>query len=620
MNLISGLGERISWLAITFLAANFQSALAQQPSDGATIYKQQCAICHDNPGKTRAQPLAALRMMSPENVVLALESGRMKDQGTLLSTAEKRAVAEYLAGKPFGQAKTEQPAQTGQCAAKGLFAPGANDWNGWGANFDNARFQPGDRAALAADQVPRLKVKWAFAFPNAPLSWGQPTVVGGRIFVPSANRQVYSLDASTGCQYWSFEAETPARTAIFIAQLPGEPKRYAAFFGDQRATAYAVDASTGELLWKARIDQHPKAKIVGSLEYFEGRVFVPLTGGEEVGLGDKYECCSSRGGLVALDALTGKQIWKTYTIAEEPKPTNKTTAGVQNRGPSGASIWSAPTIDVKKRVIYAGTGDNFSEPSTKTSDAVLAFDLDTGKLLWSQQLTENDVFNIVCAGEGCGEHLGPDVDIGASPILVTLAGGKRVLLISQKSGMASGLDPDQNGKVLWQTKVGHGGRLGGIQWGSAYDGKNMYAAVSDISHTPGSGVRRMVADPKAGGGLFALNPETGAKVWAAPPAVCGDRPSCSPAQSAAVTVIPGVVFSGGVDGRLRAYSAADGKVIWEFDTAQEFDGVNGVKGKGGAMDGAGPTISGGMLFVGSGYGVWGGLPGNVLLAFSVDGK
>jgi polyvinyl alcohol dehydrogenase (cytochrome) len=368
------------------------------------------------------------------------------------------------------------------------------------------------------------------------------------------------------------------------------------------------------------IDAHPRAKIVGSLVYFDGRVFVPLTGGEEVGLGNKYECCSSRGGLVALDAATGKQIWKTYTIGEDPHPTSKTSAGVQNWGPSGASIWSAPTIDVKRRIIYAGTGDNFSEPATTTSDAVLAFDLDSGKLLWSQQLTEKDVFNIVCAGEGCGDHLGPDVDIGASPILTTLANGKRVLLISQKSGVASGLDPDQNGKILWRTQIGKGGRLGGIQWGSAYDGQNMYAAVSDIAHTASSGIGRMTADPKAGGGLFALNPETGAKVWSAPPAVCGDRPSCSPAQSAAVSVIPGVVFSGGVDGRLRGYSATDGKVIWEFDTAQEFTGVNGVKGKGGAMDGPGATISGGMLFVGSGYGIWGGLPGNVLLAFSVDGK
>lgn len=618
MNLRTWLGRRWTHCTIVVLSLSpYVQVRAQQP-DGGAIYKEQCAVCHENSAKTRAQSPAALRLMSPENILRALESGRMKDQGSLLSAEEKRAVAQYLAGKPFGQ--DAQPAAAVCPSAKTPFAPASTDWNGWGADLNNARFQPGERAALSADQVPKLKLKWAFAFPGAPLSWGQPTVVGGRIFVPSFNRQVYSLDAKTGCQYWVYESESPARTAVYIAQIGGEQKRYAAFFGDQKANAYAIDAVTGELLWKVRVDPHPKAKIVGALEYFDGRVFVPVTGGEEVGLGNKYECCSSRGALVALDAVTGKKIWKTFTITEEPKPTTKTAAGVQNWGPSGASIWSAPTIDAKNRIIYAGTGDNFSEPSTKTSDAVLAFDLDSGKLLWSKQLTENDVFNIVCAGQGCGDHLGPDVDIGASPILVTLSSGKRALLISQKSGMASALDPDKNGEILWQTKVGHGGRLGGIQWGSAYDGNNMYTAVSDIAHTASSGIGRMAADPKAGGGLFALNPETGAKVWAAPPPVCGDRPSCSPAQSAAVTVIPGVVFSGGVDGRLRAYSTNDGKVIWDFDTEQEFLGVNGVKGKGGAMDGAGPTIAGGMLFVGSGYGIWGGLPGNVLLAFSVDGK
>jgi polyvinyl alcohol dehydrogenase (cytochrome) len=605
----------IGWM---FLLCCSPLASAQQP-DGATIYKQRCAACHENSAQTRAPAPSALGLMSPENILLALESGSMKDQGSLLTPQQRRMVAQFLAGRPLG--REQQSAQAPTCATpKTAFSPLSTDWNGWGADFSNARFQPAPRAGLTAEQVPRLKVKWAFAFPDVPLSWGPPTVVGGRIFVPSANRLVYALDASSGCQYWTYESEAPSRTAIFVAQLPGQPSRYAAFFGDQKANAYALDAATGELLWKVHVDSHPHAKIVGALEYYDGRVIVPLTGGEEVGLGDKYECCSSRGGLVALDAVSGKQIWKTYTIAEEPHPTTKNAAGVQNWGPSGASIWSAPTIDPKNRIIYASTGDNFSPPDTTTSDAVLAFDFDSGKMLWSRQLTEHDVFNVVCAGEGCGDHLGPDLDIGASPILITLANGKRELLVSQKSGMATALDPDQEGKVLWQTKIGRGGRLGGIQWGSAYDGHNMYAAVSDITHTKASGIGHMTADPKVGGGLFALNVETGAKFWAAPPPVCGDRPSCSPAQSAAVSVIPGVVFSGGVDGRLRAYSTADGAVVWDFDTAQEFIAVSGAKANGGAMDGSGPTVSGGMLFVSSGYGVWGGLPGNVLLAFSVDGK
>lgn len=585
--------------------------VAQEP-EGAVIYRKQCAGCHENSTKTRAPSPVALRLMSPQDILHALDSGRMKAQGALLNLKQRYIVSEYLAGSLLMQA-SQAPEPVLCPDVKAPFAPSGKDWNGWGAGLNNARFQPGDRAGLTADQVPHLALKWSFAFPYARLSWGQPTVVGGRVFVTSVNRFVYSLDASTGCQYWMYRPDSAVRTAVFIAQLPGEPKRYAAFFGDQQANAYALDAATGELIWKVHIGPHPRAKIVGALAYFEGRVIVPLTGGEEAGGGKTYECCTSRGALVALDAATGKQIWKTYTIAQEPQATTKTAAGIQNWGPSGASIWSAPTIDAKRRVIYAGTGNNFSQPDTKTSDAVLAFDLDSGKLLWSQQLTERDVFNMICVGEGCGDHSGPNFDMGASPILITLNRGKRELLVSQKSGVVTALDPDQGGKILWQTRIGQGGPMGGIQWGSAYDGHTMYAAVSDLGHLP-----NWAPDPKVGGGLFALNVETGAKVWAAPPSVCGDRPFCSPALSAAISVVPGVVFSGGIDGRLRAYSTTDGKVLWEFDTAQEFTNVNQVTGRGGAIDGGGIAVAGGMLFVGSGY--WSGLPGNVLLAFSVDGK
>jgi polyvinyl alcohol dehydrogenase (cytochrome) len=607
----AGLSRRLIGCALVCLYV--ARGLAAQEPEGAVIYRTQCAACHENPARTRAPGLASLQLMSVQNILLSLETGPMKGQGARLTPQQKRSVAGYLAPGSWA----EQPSQAAVCAdSKAPFVPSNTDWDGWGADLANTRFQPGERAGLTADQVLRLKLKWAFVFPNAPRSWAQPTVVGGRVFVPSINRFVYSLDATSGCQYWTYQTEAPARTAVFIAQLPDRSSRYAAFFGDQAANAYAVDAATGKLLWKVRIDRHPHAKIVGALQYHDGRVIVPLTGGDESGLNDKYECCSSRGGLVALNAVTGKRLWKTYTIAESPHPTTKTAAGVQNRGPSGASIWSAPTVDTKRRVIYAGTGDNFSQPETNTSDAVLAFDFDTGKLQWSQQITEHDVFNSVCMGEGCGEHMGPDVDIGASPILVTLADGRRELLVSQKSGVVSALDPDQKGRVLWQTKIGRGGPLGGIQWGSAYDGNTMFAAVSDLSYTdfPAD----TILDSKTGGGLFALNPETGAKVWVAIPSACGDRPLCSPAQSAAISAIPGVVFSGGVDGRLRAYSTTDGKVIWEFDTAREFTGVNGIKGNGGAMDGGGPAIAGGMLFVGSGY--WSGRNGNVLLAFSIDGK
>jgi polyvinyl alcohol dehydrogenase (cytochrome) len=593
--------------------------------DGATLYQNQCATCHENSAQTRAPAPAILRAMLPENIVLALGTGLMKEQGASLTADEKRAVAEFLTGKKIG-AQASQPNAVMCADTKAAFAPSDKDWNGWGQDLSNTRFQPAERAGLTAAQVPKLKLKWSFAFPNTLVANGQPTVVGGRIFVTSANRTIYSLDAKTGCQYWTFTPDGPSRTAITVKALPGAPQRYAAYFGDGRGNAYAVDASTGELIWKVHLDAHPQERVVGAPVYYDGRLYVPMVASEEgPAMNPAYQCCSARGGIAALDATTGQRIWKTYTIAEEPHPTGKNSVGTQLWGPSGASIWSAPTIDAKRRIIYAGTGDNFSDPGTDTSDAVLAFDMETGKILWHQQFTANDVYNMACNGPNgasCPPKTGPDADIGSSPILVTLPNGKRVLLVGQKSGVAHGIDPDDNGKVLWETRVGHGDKLGGIQWGSASDGRNMYVAVSDVHlfvevASPGT---RPVIDPKVGGGLFALDAATGKRVWAAAPPSCGDRPKCSPAQSAAVSAIPGVVFSGSVDGHLRGYSTTDGTVVWDFDTTQAFKTVNGVTTNGGSMDGPGPTISGGMVFVSSGYGGWGGTPGNVLLAFSVDGK
>jgi polyvinyl alcohol dehydrogenase (cytochrome) len=605
-------------LKIGFAAVFATSTFA---ADGPELYKQHCAMCHDNSAETRAPAPSALKLMSPENLVRALESGVMKDQGAALIAADKKTVAEFLTGKMIG---AQQAPTVGVCESNPAFSPTGKNWNGWGADLANTRFQSAESAGLTAAQIPNLKLKWTFAFPGTFIANGQPTVVGNRIFIPSANRKIYSLGAKSGCQYWSFEAEAGVRTAITVATVNN---RQVAFFGDQRANAYMLDASSGELLWKTKVDDNPRSKIVGAPEYHQGRLYVPITAGEETQpLNPKYECCTGRGALAALDASTGKQIWKTYTISEAPHVTGENKSGTRTWGPSGASIWSAPTIDADRKIIYAATGDNFSDPATNTSDAVIAFEMETGKIVWTTQLTENDAYNSAChlaTRENCPATDGPDFDLGASPILIKLSTGKRVLLVSQKSGIAHGLDAD-TGKVLWEHRVGRGGTLGGIQWGSASDGKNMYVANSDISWTKGEkefaraangNLERRTVDPKAGGGLFAIDAATGKRVWAASPPQCGEQPNCSPAQSAAVTAIPGAIFSGGVDGHLRAYSSVDGKVIWDFDTAREFKTVNGQTASGGAIDGPGPTVANGMLYVCSGYGIWGGKPGNVLLAF-----
>ncbi len=256
-------------------------------------------------------------------------------------------------------------------------------------------------------------------------------------------------------------------------------------------------------------------------------------------------------------------------------------------------------------------------------------DAKTGKLLWSRQMTPNDAFNNGCGIPGkpnCPDVTGPDYDFGQPPILVSLGKGQRALVIAQKAGVAHALDPDHEGAILWQTRVGAGGALGGSQWGSAADGDNMYVAVSDMAikgivmdNSRAEGYR-LNPDSTHGGGLFVLQLATGEKVWSAKPSSCGERTPCSPAQSAAVSVIPGVVFSGSIDGHLRGFSSKSGEVVWDVDTVRDYATLNGLTAHGGSLDGPGPVIAGGMLYVNSGYGQFGSLPGNVLLAFSIDGK
>ena len=621
-------------LLSTLLLLSASAAAAQDHTaankEGEAVYLQRCASCHDT-GVSRAPNRSSMAHMSPENVRLALTTGAMSKQAAGLSPAQLDFLIHFLVGQATLQ---HQSAAAHACPpAAAPFADSQPHWSGWGADPSQPRFQSAEMAQLRADQVPKLKLKWAFGFPGVATANAQPAVVGGRLFVGSAARKVYSLGASDACLHWEFEADFPVRTAISVASVD---KGWSVFFGDQHANAYAVDALTGKLLWKTHVEDHAAAVITGAPTLAGGKLYIPASSAEEVfGADPNYECCKFRGSVSALDAATGKLLWKSYTIPEDPKPVRKNKQGVQLWGPSGAAVWSSPTVDLKNHMVYVTTGDSYSDPPAITSDAFLSFDSETGKFVWSRQMTAGDAYTVDCGGPAsthtnCPEANGPDFDFGSSPILVNLSNGRRALIAGQKSGMVHALDPDRNGEILWQRRVGHGGSLGGVQWGSAVDAKNVYVALSDVhvqpvpEGTPGSqksvfGVAFQL-DPKAGGGLFALKLETGEIVWQTPHPGCGDKPGCSPAQSAAVTAIPGVVFSGGLDGHLRAYSVEDGRILWDVDTEGEFATVNGVKATGGSLDGPGAVIVGGILFVNSGYAAFGGAPGNVLLAFSVDGK
>lgn len=592
-------------------------ALAQQ--DGAALYATHCAQCHDaGDAQSRVPARSTIQAMSFDHVLGTLTSGSMAAMAKERSDAERRAIAAFVTGK----ASTGGVAADadGRCTQQLSGFPQALDsprWNGWGVDTNNSRFQPADMAGLTAEQVPRLRLKWAYAFPGATVSFAPPTIMGGLLFIGGTDRKVHALDARSGCTLWTFPTDAAVRAAISFAPLPGTDQ-FAIFFGDLRANAYAVNALTGALIWKTKVEEHPAARITGAPTLYSGVLYVPVSSIEEVaGSQASYECCTFRGSVVALEAATGKTVWQAYTIPEVPHPTEKNARGTQLFGPSGASVWSAPTVDPKRNALYVATSNAYSNPPAATADAVLAFELATGKLLWKLQATPKDAYVVACYGAdktNCpGDH-GPDHDFGQSPILVTLHDGRRVLVIAQKSGVVHALDPDDEGKILWQTRIGKGGPLGGSEWGSAADGERVYVANSDVRFLR-DGTRRL--DSAQGGGLFGLDLASGKIAMEVPPVACGERLQCSPALSAAVSAIQGVVFSGAVSGFLRAYATSDGKLLWEFDTARDYKAVNGVPAHGGAIDGPGPVIAGGMLYTNSGYGQWSGVAGNVLLAFEV---
>lgn len=592
--------------------------------DGAAIYKQRCAVCHSAPTE-RIPSLSAIKAMSGEAIYRVLTNGPMKTQAAELSTGDIFALIAYIGPA----ASSKAPAAIAPtCPAGTPFSVGVKgpQWNGWSPSLTNSRYQDAASGGINSSNVARLKLKWAFNLGDISEARSQPAVVNGTVFVGSGTGFLFAIDSESGCTRWAFLADAAIRGGVTVGN---SKDKTAVFFSDTGSNLYALDAASGKVLWKAHPPDHFASLATATPRYYKGVVYQPYSSLEEALAADpKYNCCTFRGNIAAVDASTGKTIWRTFMIDEAARATIKSPAGSQLFGPSGAGVWSAPTIDEQHGLLYLATGNNYSNPPTASSDAVVALDLQTGKLLWTAQVRAEDAGNNSCGSPvpgNCPVGHGPDVDFGQPPILVSLGGSKRALVIAQKSGVAYGLDPDAEGKLLWKTKLGVGGALGGSQWGSASDGVKLYVAISDLGLTgerdPKSPVGyRLVLDPKKGGGLHAVDVASGKVAWdAAPSTACAaDRKNCSAAQSGAVSIASDVVFSGSLDGHLRAYSAATGAVLWDTDTERSFTSVNGPAAHGGSLDAAGAAIVNGMVFVNSGYGQYGGMPGNVLLAFSLE--
>ncbi|HEY2677575.1 MAG TPA: PQQ-binding-like beta-propeller repeat protein [Steroidobacteraceae bacterium] len=628
-------GSAALLLSLALGAVAWAQQQAATSASGETIFNTRCKSCHE-PAVERAPGRTELAFRPRADIVAALSSGVMAPMAQGLSRPEIESVAAFLTpSQSAGPAGTDK-----MCATNGPIQASASDWPILGLDENSSRFQP--NPGLKAADVPRLKVKWAFSMTGG----GQPIVVGDWLFITNRGGKFYALDAKTGCVHWAVE-DASSRTTPMVVKSSISPSGWATFIGVGKRVMRAFDAQSGKEIWHSEsLENHIASNITGTPVVSGDQVFVPISSGEEVvAMQPKYSCCTFRGSVAALDLKTGQKQWQTFMITEPLAPTRVNANGVQMQGPAGAPVWASPTVDAKRGLIYVVTGDSYTDAATEGDDAIVALDMNTGKVRWKNQVTSNDNFIVGCSGPGkpanCPTPTGPDFDFGATPILFK-HGNKQVLIAGQKSGIVYGVDPD-SGRTLWKTAVGAGSPLGGVEWGIGADLKTIFVPNSDIGEIFNEFARAAGASPPvpentAPGkpGLSALDPFTGKIVWytPAPSAPChyaGDRSkdftkgACVRAQSAAPAVMPGIIFSGTLDGWFRAYDTANGKIVWEFSTtAQTYDTINGNAAQpGGGIDGMGPAIAGGMVYTMSGFNGaarTGGNGVNVLLAFSVDGK
>lgn len=588
--------------------AKDKDAVDPATAPGKALFAEHCAMCHEGRVPKAPSPIF-LGMMPGDAIVTALTSGVMKTQGAALSGTQKVEVAEYITRRRLSAETKPVPPPVCKGLQLAFDAKNAPRPVGWG--HDNRRFIPADMAKLPAAAVPGLTLKWAYAFPGALRARSQPSYGWATMFVGSQDGTIYAFDLDSGCTKWTQRVSAEVRTSIVA-----DPATKRLYFGDLLGRAYALDAFTGKILWSQKVDDHPDATITGTPTVGGGLLYVPVSSLEVAQPGDpKYACCTFRGSVVALDPTSGAFRWRAYTVPQPPAEHGRTSAGTPILGPSGAPVWNSPTYDAEKGRVYFGSGENYSSPADDNSDAVFAVDAKTGKRLWHTQLTKGDAWNVGCmlGSASCPKENGPDHDVAASTLLISLGGGKRMLVIGQKSGEAWGLDPD-SGTIAWKRVLGHGGTQGGVHFGMAAEATRVYVPINDM---PDTGDARVYDASIRGSGIHAIDAATGKVLWnARAPENCAGIKFCDTGVSAAVTAIPGVVFAGHLDGMFRAYDGATGKILWQVDTTRPVRTITGVEGHGGSMSGPGALVVDGHVVLNSGYGMYSHMAGNLLMVFA----
>ena len=590
---------------------------------GKAVYDRACASCHDHPDTTRAPSFTALRGMRYGSIHFALSEGKMQAQGATLTSGERASLIDYLVGRGVADdswvAKMMCPAGSG---AGGVAA--APSVASFGFDLRNQRHLTRQQAGLATADFRHLEFAWALAFPNATAMRAQAAVAGSTVFLPVSDfGQLYAIDVSSPkpCFKWVYKNDIPLRTGAAYGELPGSHRKVL-IFGDIAPLIHMIDATTGQEIWHQSVRLTSLSNGTGTPVLHGDRVYVPLSASEiNFGADENHECCKTHGAVFALDALTGRIVWAAHTM-QDAKPVRDRGDGKMLWGPSGAPIWNSPSFDLKRGLLYVGTGEATSEPAEPTTDAILAIEMATGAIRWHFQATPNDIFLTGCLNRRNGlncpkDSVFLDADFGASTIFVSRKGGRDLVLAGQKSSTLWALDPDK-GSLVWSRNFGPGSIVGGIHWGIATDGTRVFAPVSVLPGADGK------LSPGQVPGLHAVNIDTGKVEWSfLPQAECsGERAtrvkSCAGGLglSGAPTVVDSAVVVGSLDGFLRAFDARTGELLFKYDTIRDYETANGVPGKGGSIDNASIVAANGYVFVNSGYGLFPTqTPGNVFLAF-----
>lgn len=487
---------------------------------------------------------------------------------------------------------------------------GSGQWRVMGQNLDNSRSQPAE-LSITPVNVNSLNPKWVFTTSNDVSA--TPTVDGDAVYFPDWGGNLYAVKKDSGRLIWSHKISDYNGVKGSISRVSPAVDHDQLIIGDilseiivnsqvhNGANVIAVDRQTGALRWITQVESHPAAIITGSPVIFGRIVYVGVSSIEEtLSANPTYPCCTFRGSVVALDARSGKMLWKTFDMPDN---------GGQVGGYSGGAIWQPPAIDPKRGTLFIGTGNNYTVPASVAAcqnttpkaqcasaddhfDSILALDLKTGRIKWADGLQAFDTFEGSCPT--CPVPDSPDFDFGGSgPNLVG-----NIVGFGQKSGIYWALNPD-NGNIVWSTQVGPGGDLGGIEWGTATDGKRIFAAISNNHNLPYTLVPS--GQEITWGSWSALDAATGKILWQTA------DPTPGTIDTGSVSVANGVLYAGSFSGQMYALDATDGNVLWNFASG------------GSVIDG--PSIVDGTVYWGSGYrNVPPGIGNNKVYAFTLAGS